>query len=91
VNLFDQAEAIVSPHGAGLTNLFFSNPGCRVLELFSEGFVDLFLLNLAERKKAEYDYLIFKNAKAAFEDQKGQYEDIFVDYEALKGKMEVFA
>lgn len=32
--LFQSAEIIVAPHGAGLTNLIFCNPGTRVLEIF---------------------------------------------------------
>ena len=35
IELFNTAEAIVSPHGAGLTNLIFCNPGTKVVELFT--------------------------------------------------------
>jgi capsular polysaccharide biosynthesis protein len=35
VALFSQASAVVGPHGAGLTNLLFSAPGTRVVELFA--------------------------------------------------------
>ncbi|MEH7179234.1 glycosyltransferase family 61 protein [Neobacillus vireti] len=35
IELFNQAEVIVSPHGAGLTNLIFCNPGTKVVELFT--------------------------------------------------------
>ena len=31
---FATAEAVVAPHGAGLTNLLHAPPGCRVVELF---------------------------------------------------------
>jgi capsular polysaccharide biosynthesis protein len=33
---FAQAEAIVAPHGAGLTNLYFSRPGTKVIEILFE-------------------------------------------------------
>ncbi|MFI0397194.1 glycosyltransferase family 61 protein [Paracoccus jiaweipingae] len=33
--LISEASHIVAPHGAGLANLIFANPGTRVLELFS--------------------------------------------------------
>ena len=36
--LFADAEAVVAPHGAGLTNLLFCHPGCVAVELFPEGF-----------------------------------------------------
>jgi capsular polysaccharide biosynthesis protein len=35
VALFSRASAVVGPHGAGLTNLLFSLPGTRVVELFA--------------------------------------------------------
>lgn len=34
VALFSQVEMVVAPHGAGLTNLVFSEPGTTVVELF---------------------------------------------------------
>jgi len=34
-SLFHNAEIIVSPHGAGLSNLVFCRPGTRVIEIFS--------------------------------------------------------
>lgn len=35
---FRAARLIVSPHGAGLTNLVFARPGARVVEIFPENF-----------------------------------------------------
>ena len=32
--LFHQASVIISPHGAGLTNIIFSKPGTHVIEIF---------------------------------------------------------
>lgn len=37
--LFHNAEIVISPHGSGLTNLVFSRPGTRVIELFSPNYV----------------------------------------------------
>lgn len=37
--LFSQAEVIISPHGSGLTNLVFCQPGTKVIELFSPNYV----------------------------------------------------
>jgi capsular polysaccharide biosynthesis protein len=36
---FAAATAIVTPHGAGLTNVLFASPGCRVVELFPDSSV----------------------------------------------------
>jgi capsular polysaccharide biosynthesis protein len=37
-SLFAAARAVVAPHGSGLTNLVFCQPGTSVLELFPPGF-----------------------------------------------------
>ncbi len=37
--LFSQAELIIAPHGSGLTNLVFCQPGTKVIELFSPNYV----------------------------------------------------
>ncbi|MGZ0654000.1 glycosyltransferase family 61 protein [Coraliomargarita sp. W4R53] len=90
VNLFHAAESVISAHGAGLTNLIFSRPGTRLLELFSEGFIDPVFVNLAERRELVYSHLVFGNPNAAFEDAKGQYEDIIIDYATLEKKLQSF-
>ena len=51
VELFHNAEIIVAAHGAGLTNILFSEPGTKVYEIFQEHEDDAFwylsqLLNL---------------------------------------------
>ena len=35
IDLFHDAEIVVAPHGAGLTNLLFSPPGTGIVELFA--------------------------------------------------------
>lgn len=37
--LFAKAKVIIAPHGSGLSNLAFCQPGTRVIELFSPNFV----------------------------------------------------
>ena len=36
IRLFANAEWVVAPHGAGLSNLVYAPPGCRVIELMPE-------------------------------------------------------
>ncbi|MBM3861406.1 MAG: glycosyltransferase family 61 protein [Verrucomicrobia bacterium] len=39
MRLFQQAEAICGVHGAGFTNVAWCRPGCKVIELFAEGYL----------------------------------------------------
>jgi capsular polysaccharide biosynthesis protein len=36
VEAFSNAEIILGPHGAGLTNIMFCNPGTKVIEIRSQ-------------------------------------------------------
>ena len=47
INLFHNAEFIIAPHGAALTNLAFCKPGTRVMELFSPNYLFDFYRHLA--------------------------------------------
>jgi len=44
-----QAEWIVAPHGAALTNMVFAPPGCRVVEIFNPSFTNPCYRMLAAR------------------------------------------
>lgn len=39
IELFQQARLIVAPHGAGLANLAFCQPGTRIIEIYTHGFI----------------------------------------------------
>ncbi len=41
IALFSQASVVVAPHGAGLSNLVFSPPGTRVLEMLSADYFNV--------------------------------------------------
>ena len=55
VRLFRNAEAIVAPHGAALTNLGWCRPGCAVLELQMDAYAHWFFRNLAGLRSLRYD------------------------------------
>lgn len=57
IHLFANAEAIVAPHGAALTNLLFIRPGTKVIELIPDGYVNNCFYALANYGNAEYYYL----------------------------------
>jgi hypothetical protein len=58
IRLFRQAEAIVAPHGAGLTNLGFARPGCLVVELLMDSHVDWSFRHLAALTGLSYDCVL---------------------------------
>ena len=57
IDVFSTAEAIVAPHGAGLTNVTFSPPGVRVLELFPSTYVHRGLWAICQALGADYRYI----------------------------------
>ncbi len=58
VRLFNNAEIVVAPHGAGLTNLVFCQPQTKVVELFSPQYVNGCFWTLCEQVGLCYYYLI---------------------------------
>jgi hypothetical protein len=54
VELFAQAQVIVSIHGAGLTNIVFAPPGCKVMEIVDPYHVGVMYYLLAETLQHRY-------------------------------------
>jgi capsular polysaccharide biosynthesis protein len=58
IRLFRGAEAVVAPHGAGLTNLGFCRPGCAVVELLMDAYTNWCFRHLAALMKLNYDCVL---------------------------------
>jgi hypothetical protein len=58
IKLFFNARQIVGVHGAGLTNLLFSQVGSFVLELFPVNYVNQCYWTIASYNELEYAYLL---------------------------------
>jgi capsular polysaccharide biosynthesis protein len=58
IRLFRSAEAVIAPHGAGLTNLIYSPPGTSVLELFSTDTIRRCYWTLSHELGHPYRFLI---------------------------------
>ena len=54
INAFAQAREIVAPHGAGLANLVFCQPGTRVVEFFNRAYVNPYFWRLAALAGLDY-------------------------------------
>jgi len=60
IGLFSRAEMICAPHGAGLTNLLWCQPGCKVLELCASTYLNGVFEGMAQSVGADYRHLVFK-------------------------------
>ena len=56
VRTFAEAEMIVAIHGAGLTNMVWAPPGCKILEIMDPNYVNLMYYVLSEVLEQRYWY-----------------------------------
>ncbi|WP_159788133.1 glycosyltransferase 61 family protein [Sodalinema gerasimenkoae] len=56
--LFANAEIIVAPHGAGLTNLVFCQPETTVIELFSPNYIRYYYWSICQYLQLNHYYLV---------------------------------
>lgn len=64
VQLFGRAEAVVTPHGAGLGNLMFVPKGCKVLEILDRDYVNDHYYNLSGILELDYYYQLCNSINA---------------------------
>ncbi len=80
VRLFAEAECVVGPHGAGLTNLAFAPPGTAVVELFACDYVNECFWALASAVEGlRYRYLVGDGTPSGSRRNRGVASDIVVD------------
>lgn len=84
--LLASAEAVIAPHGAGLTNLVFCSPGTKVIEIFSPHWVKLCYYQVCYCSELDYYYLIGETPKANAKFF-GRDADIIVDIDLLSKLM----
>ena len=65
VALFHGADQILAQHGAGLTNLVFSKPGAKVLEIFEPEFINPCYAWISKKIGLDYSPLINGDPKKA--------------------------
>lgn len=79
VDLFSRSELVVSPHGAGLTNITFAPAGVQVLELFAPRYVHLGLWGICEALgHVRYRYLV-GDGPAGSRTRPRPFDDISLD------------
>ncbi|MEK0188639.1 glycosyltransferase 61 family protein, partial [Microcoleus anatoxicus] len=80
------AKVVVAPHGAGLTNLVFCNPGTKVIEIFAPIYVPICFWTISNLCDLEHYYLIAE----LFDDKTQKYpghKDMRVDLTSLEKLM----
>ncbi len=80
VRTFAEAECVVGPHGAGLTNLAFAPPGAVVVELFARDYVNECFWALASTVEGvRYRYVVGDGTPSRSRQNRGVASDITVD------------
>ncbi|PSF39492.1 capsular biosynthesis protein [Aphanothece hegewaldii CCALA 016] len=93
VNMFQNAEIIVAPHGGGLTNLIFCRPGTKIIEFFSPNYIRTDYWVISVELELQHYYIKGKNfdctplRKLMY--QSSLTEDIWLDIKLLKLALEV--
>jgi hypothetical protein len=84
--VFENAECIVSAHGAGLANLLWARPGTKVVEMRNRkhirGYWKLYW-NLGSVLDLNYHWLCCDEGARSASDRSGQYSDLVVPVEDL--------
>ena len=77
---FDAAEIIVAPHGAGLANIVFCQPGTAVVELFAAEYVNPVFWRLAEVVPGvHYTYVVADGSRRGGSEQGRVAADMDID------------
>jgi glycosyl transferase family 61 len=86
IRMFAEAEQIVGPHGAAMTNLLFVSPGCSVIELFAPDYVDVSYWKLVDCvPDVSYRYLLGEGRMPKpGREETGVMSDITIDLDALR-------
>jgi capsular polysaccharide biosynthesis protein len=88
IELFHCAEVIVSPHGAGLTNLIFCNPGTKIVEMFTPTYLMPCFHIISNHMELDYYGLI--GEKVPPDDNRSTHKDpIVIDIVKLKKTLEM--
>lgn len=89
IDVFHGAEVILSPHGAALTNVTFSRPGVKVLEMFASTYVHLGLWTICEAVGGvEYRYLVGNGPTREGRPMTGVLDDIDIDPAVVERTLE---
>jgi len=91
--LFASAKIIVTPHGAGMTNIVFCRKGTKIVEFFSPRYVRSDYWVISQQLGLKHYYLLSENFQCSFIRQlmyqTPLVEDILVPLNSLKAVLEI--
>jgi len=79
--IFYQAEVIIAPHGAALTNLLFVQPKLNLLEIFPDSYFPNYYYVMSRYAKANYFYMKGKSLNYNYQ---GNIDDILINLGELE-------
>ena len=88
IDMFHDAEIVVGPHGAALTNIVFCRPGVKVLELFAADYVHLGLWNITHTTGADYRYLVADGPDRPGRTMAGVLQDVDIPAERVLAEVD---
>ena len=92
-NLFSQAEVIIAPHGAGLTNLVFCQPHTVVIELVSPHYLRPYYWQISQQLGLQHYSIQGESLECAFLRQlmypTPLFEDIQINLKSLQRLLQV--
>ena len=88
IDVFSGADVIVAPHGAGLTNVAFSPPGVRVLEMFASTYVHFGLWAICKTLGADYRYLVADGKGGPDGPNAGNLDDVSIPVERVLARVD---
>jgi capsular polysaccharide biosynthesis protein len=86
IDLFRSAKVIVSPHGAGLTNIVFCNPAATIIELFSPTYLVPCFFIISQHLDLAF-YGLIGEAVPVEESASPHKDPILIDTEKLQRKL----
>ncbi len=91
IALFASAKVIVAPHGSGLTNMMFCEPGTKVIELMSPNYIRHYYWAISQQLNLEHYYITGESFNC-YQIRELMYqnpltEDILVNLKSLKKVM----
>lgn len=77
--LFSEAKVIVSPHGAGLSNIVFSSAQTKIVEFFPENFINYCYQRMAKDLAFNYSSLVFPSSELSETEKANFVIDVKID------------